>query len=89
MDRTPNLCLFPHRVCNTVTLVQNCFPVATGKVMHFNTTYDVMWSTSSNKEGKKSTEMVLLKENKYQVLWIQVTEMVLETILSKKIVCQL
>jgi len=52
-------------VCNTVTLVQNCFPVATGKVMHFSTTYDVMWSTSSDKEGKKSTEMVLLKENNY------------------------
>lgn len=57
-------------------LVQNYFPVATGKVIHFYTTSGVTLSTSSDREGRRPAEMVLLKGNGNQVLWIQVTEIV-------------
>lgn len=57
-------------------LVQNYFPVATGKVIHFYTTYGVTLSSDRDREGRRPAEMVLLKGNGNQVLWIQVTEIV-------------
>ena len=55
-------------MCNTVKLVQNDFPVATGYVVYFNTIYDVTLSTTGDKEGRRAAEMVLFKENENQVV---------------------